>query len=187
MSYTTRWDMIGRGSPQALRQHGSRRERLWLRPVTLPLPRLRLQSHGDAGVLRARGDEGLDRGSRAVLLYAMGNACYGTIARLFDVSDVAVCNWRRKAAAALPEPSTAADVEIVQQGEMRHVVDGKKQTLAMASLRPAPEATPLITQGARLLGRPDAATCPQRPGKVGSEGRVFLTDDREGRHLTKDR
>ena len=58
----------------------------------------------------------------------------------------------------------------------------KKQVLALEGLRPAGEATPLISQGAPLLGRRDAATCPQRPGKVGSEGRVFVTDDWDGYH-----
>ncbi len=61
-----------------------------------------------------------------MLLYAMGNASYGMIARLFGVSEVTVFKWIRKEAAALPEPTTPAEVEIVQQGEMWHFVDGKK-------------------------------------------------------------
>ncbi len=62
----------------------------------------------------------------AVLLYAMGNASYGMIARLFGVSEVAVFKWIRKEATALPEPATPAEVEIVQLDEMWHFVDGKK-------------------------------------------------------------
>ncbi len=62
----------------------------------------------------------------AVLLYAMGNASYGMIARLLGVSEVAVLKWIRKEAAALPEPTTPATVEIVQLDELWHFVDGKK-------------------------------------------------------------
>ncbi|MGH3804669.1 MAG: IS1/IS1595 family N-terminal zinc-binding domain-containing protein, partial [Pseudonocardiaceae bacterium] len=62
----------------------------------------------------------------AVLLYAMGNASFGMIARLFGVSNVAVLKWVRQEAAALPEPTTPATVEIVQLDEMWHFVDGKK-------------------------------------------------------------
>jgi len=62
----------------------------------------------------------------AVLLYAMGNASFGMIARLLGVSNVAVLKWVRQEAAALPEPTTPAEVEIVQLDEMWHFVDGKK-------------------------------------------------------------
>ena len=61
-----------------------------------------------------------------MLLCAAGNLSRGMIARLFGVSDVAVCKWRRKESAALPEPATPAEVEIVQQDEMGPVVDEKK-------------------------------------------------------------
>jgi len=68
----------------------------------------------------------------AVLLYAMGNTSYGMIARLFGVSEVAVFKWIRKEAAALPEPTTPAEVKIVQQGEMGHLVDGKETSAGSA-------------------------------------------------------
>ena len=61
----------------------------------------------------------------AVLLYAMGNASYGMIGRLFGVSDVAVYQWIRKEAAALPEPEVTG-AKIVQLDEMWHFVNGKK-------------------------------------------------------------
>jgi len=61
-----------------------------------------------------------------VLLYAMGNASYGMIARLSGVSEVAVFKWIRKEAAALPEPTTPATIELVQLDEMWHFVEGKK-------------------------------------------------------------
>jgi transposase len=62
----------------------------------------------------------------AVLLYAMGNASYGMIARLLGVSNVAVLKWIRHEASGLEDPTTPADVEIVQLDEMWHFVDGKK-------------------------------------------------------------
>lgn len=62
----------------------------------------------------------------AVLLYTMGNASYGMIARLFGVSEVAVLKWVRQEAASLPEPTTPATVDVVQLDEMWHFVDGKK-------------------------------------------------------------
>ena len=83
----------------------------------------------------------------AVLLYAMGNASYGMIARLFGVSEVAVFKWIRKEAAALPEPTTPAAVEIVQLDEMWHFVDGKNQVLGLKSLRSARRANPGLGSG----------------------------------------
>lgn len=62
----------------------------------------------------------------AVLLYGMGNMSQAMIARLFDVSDVAVYKWIQQYAALLPEPEVPADVEIVQLDEMWHFVNGKK-------------------------------------------------------------
>lgn len=78
----------------------------------------------------------------AVLLYAMGYASYGMIARLFGVSEVAVFKWIRKEAVALPEPVTPAEVEIVQLDQMWHFVDGKKQVLALESFRSGQSANP---------------------------------------------
>ena len=63
----------------------------------------------------------------AVLLYAMGNVSFGSIARLLGVSDVAVLNWVRDEARKLPEPSTKADVVVVTLDEMWHFVKKKLQ------------------------------------------------------------
>ena len=65
----------------------------------------------------------------AVLLYGMGNASYGMIARLLGVSEVSVYKWVKAEAAALPEPEVPADVEIVQLDEMWHFVNGKKTSV----------------------------------------------------------
>jgi transposase-like protein len=62
----------------------------------------------------------------AVLLYAMGNASQGMIARLLDVSHVAVYKWIRAAGGAMPAPSAAPSGGIVQIDEMWHFVNGKK-------------------------------------------------------------
>ena len=78
----------------------------------------------------------------AVLLYGMGSMSYGMIARLFGVSEVAVFKWIRKAAPTLPEPTTPAEVKIVQLDEMWHFVNGKKQVLGLESLRSAQRANP---------------------------------------------
>src|SRR5271154_4812795 len=58
----------------------------------------------------------------ALLLYAMGNVSFGSIARILGVSDVAVLNWVRDEAGKLPEPSTKADVVVVTLDEMWHFV-----------------------------------------------------------------
>jgi transposase-like protein len=155
---------------------------------------LRLQLHRYTKARQARGDEGPDRSGGAVLLYAMGNASYGMIARLFGVSEVAVFKWIRKEAAALPEPVTPAEVEIVQLDEMWHFVDGKKNKCWLWRAFDPVSRRAL----AWVLGQRDDPTCKKLLDKVGIEGRIFLTDDWDGyrrcipeaqllRHLTKDR
>lgn len=62
----------------------------------------------------------------AVLLYAMGNASQGMIARLLGVSHVAVYKWLRAEAEATPEPEARPSAGIVQIDEMWHFVEGKK-------------------------------------------------------------
>src|SRR6201996_3621655 len=57
----------------------------------------------------------------ALLLCAMGNVSFGSIARILGVSDVAVLNWVRDEARKLPEPSTKAEV-VVTLDEMWHFV-----------------------------------------------------------------
>ncbi len=69
----------------------------------------------------------------AVLLYAMGNASQGMIAKLLGVSHVAVYKWIRAAGEAAPRPDPTPSSGIVQIDEMWHFVEGKKQGLALAS------------------------------------------------------
>ena len=62
----------------------------------------------------------------AVLLYAMGNASQGMIAKLLGVSHVAVHKWVRAAGEAAPRPDATPSSGIVQIDAMRHFADGKK-------------------------------------------------------------
>jgi len=56
----------------------------------------------------------------ALLLYAMGNMSFCSIARILGVSDVAVLNWVRDAARQLPEPAGAAETVIITLDEIWH-------------------------------------------------------------------
>lgn len=56
----------------------------------------------------------------ALLLYGMGNMSFCSIARILQVSDVAVLKWIRAEAARLPEPERAADVVLLTIDEMWH-------------------------------------------------------------------
>jgi transposase-like protein len=78
----------------------------------------------------------------AVLLYALGNVSQGMIAKLLGVSHVAVYKWIRAAGEEAPAPSATPADNIVQIDEMWHFVDGKKQGLGLASLRPCGTASP---------------------------------------------
>ena len=114
----------------------------------------------------------------AVLLYAMGNVSFGSIARLLGVSDVAVLNWVRDEARKLPEPSTKADVLVVTLDEMWHFV--KKKTAKLWIWRAYdPVARRTV---AWVLGGRDDATCQKLLDKIGIEGKTFVTDDWEGYH-----
>ena len=62
----------------------------------------------------------------AVLLYAMGNASQGMIAKLLGVSHVTVYRWLRAAGEAAPEPAGEPSSEVVQIDEMWHFVNGEK-------------------------------------------------------------
>ncbi|MGB6665956.1 MAG: IS1 family transposase, partial [Methylocella sp.] len=66
--------------------------------------------------------------------YAMGNMSFRGIARLLNVSDVAVLKWIRHAALKLPEPEMPADAELVMLDEMHHFLKKDRKTLALASV-----------------------------------------------------
>jgi transposase-like protein len=83
----------------------------------------------------------------AVLLYALGNVSQGMIGKLLGVSHVAVYKWVRAAGEGTPAPSATPSSGIVQIDEMWHFVDGKKQGLALAGLRPCGTANPGLGVG----------------------------------------
>jgi transposase-like protein len=56
----------------------------------------------------------------AVLFYSMCHVSFGSIARLLDVSDVAVMQWIRAEAQALPEPHIPSGTVTVTLDEMWH-------------------------------------------------------------------
>lgn len=56
----------------------------------------------------------------AVLLYAMANVSFCSIARLLKVSDVAVLKWVRAKARKRPEPEPSGHIAIVTLDEMWH-------------------------------------------------------------------
>ena len=62
----------------------------------------------------------------AVLLYTLGNASFGMIARLLGVSNVAVLKWIRKEALQLERPQVKAESTLIVVDEMWHFVNGKK-------------------------------------------------------------
>jgi transposase-like protein len=83
----------------------------------------------------------------AVLLYALGNVSQGMIAKLLGVSHVAVYKWIRAAGEDAPAPAAPPEDNIVQIDEMWHFVDGKKQGLGLAGLRPCGTANPGLGAG----------------------------------------
>ena len=106
---------------QAVRWGDVRQERHGAGSPALPLQGVRLQLHRHAGARQAGGVRAL-----AVLLYALGNASQGMIAKLLGVSHVAVYKWIRAAGEAAPLPEAAPSSGIVQIDEMWHFVNGKK-------------------------------------------------------------
>src|SRR3954452_8266871 len=83
----------------------------------------------------------------AVLLYAMGKASQGMLAKLLGVSHVTVYRWLRAAGEAAREPAGEPSSEVVQIDEMWHLVNGKKQGSALAGLRPCGTANPGLGAG----------------------------------------
>src|ERR1700691_1538536 len=114
----------------------------------------------------------------ALLLYAMGNMSFGSIARILGVSDVAVLNWVRDEARKLPEPSTKAEVVVVTLDEMWRFVKkrvrncgfGEPMTLLLGEPSPGFLVAVMTPHDRKLLN------------KIGLEGKTFVTDDWERYH-----
>ena len=60
----------------------------------------------------------------AVLLYAMGNVSFCSIARILGVSDVAVLNWFRDKAHKLPEPKSPMPVRSMPMESAKFMAAG---------------------------------------------------------------
>ena len=80
----------------------------------------------------------------ALMLYAMGNMSFCSIARILGVSDVTVLNWVRNEARQLPEPAVRAETVIITLDEMWHFLKkrlassgfGARTTLTLAAPSP---------------------------------------------------
>ena len=80
----------------------------------------------------------------ALLLYAMGNMSFCSIARILGVSDVTILNWVRAEARKIPEPSAAAEQVVVTLDEMWHFLKkrlvnsgfGERMTLSLGEPSP---------------------------------------------------
>jgi transposase-like protein len=70
----------------------------------------------------------------ALLLYAMANVSFCSIARLLGVSDVAVLKWIRAEARKLPEPEPTGQLTVMMLDEMWHFLKKRRKALALASL-----------------------------------------------------
>jgi transposase-like protein len=63
----------------------------------------------------------------SILLYGRGKASYGFIAKLFNVSPVAVMKLLKREAATMPEPEIESSIKEVSFDEMWHFVIKKRQ------------------------------------------------------------
>ena len=70
----------------------------------------------------------------ALLLYAMANVSFCSIARLLKVSDVVVLKWVRAEARKRPEPEPSGHMAIVTLDEMWHFLKKDQQALALAGV-----------------------------------------------------
>ena len=62
----------------------------------------------------------------AVILYSLGKASYGFIAKLFGVTRACVLKWLRKEGALLKEPKVSSKIKEIEFDEMWHFVGSKK-------------------------------------------------------------
>ena len=65
--------------------------------------------------------------SFAVILYSLGKASYGFIAKLFGVTPPAVQKWLKQEAALLHNPNISSDISEIEFDEMWHFIGSKKR------------------------------------------------------------
>ena len=81
----------------------------------------------------------------SIILYALGKASFGFLAKLFGVSRTTTYYWIRDAAALIDEPPVDADIQEMEFDEMWHFLQSKKRKYG--SLKPW-----IVAQGALLPG-----------------------------------
>ncbi len=109
-----------------------------------------------------------------MLLYGMGNASYGMIARLFGVSEVSVWKRIRKEAAALPAPTMPGEIESCNSTRCGISSMEKDKCWVWKTFDPFDRRAL-----AWVLGDRDDANCRKLLAKVSVEGQIFLIDDWE--------
>lgn len=62
----------------------------------------------------------------AVILYSLGKASYGFIAKLFGVTRAAVLKWIRKEGALIEKPKIPSSIKEMEFDEMWHFIGSKK-------------------------------------------------------------
>jgi hypothetical protein len=70
----------------------------------------------------------------ALLLYAMANVSFGSLAHRLNVSDVAVLKWVLAAAGMLPAPEVGADIVAVMLNEMWRFLQKNTKGVPLAGL-----------------------------------------------------
>ena len=70
----------------------------------------------------------------ALLLYSMGRASYGIIARVRAVSRTTVYRWVRQHAEQMPEPAIPLDIKEIEFDEMWHYLGSKKTHVGSGKL-----------------------------------------------------
>jgi transposase len=81
----------------------------------------------------------------SIILYALGKASFGFLAKLFGVSRTTTYYWIRDAAALIDEPPIDADIQEIAFDEMWHFLQSKKRKFG--SLKPW-----IVAQGELLPG-----------------------------------
>jgi IS1 family transposase/transposase-like protein len=116
----------------------------------------------------------------AILLYGAFSASFRGIARLLNVSDVAVLKWVRNFAKTLERPKIPAPKEgaIIVLDEMWHFVNGKPNKLWIWKAYDLEKKRTFAWK----FGKRDAATLKEFLDEIGIDERDFVTDDYEAYH-----
>jgi transposase len=80
-----------------------------------------------------------------MILYSLGKASFGFLAKLLGVSRTTTYYWIRQAAASTDEPTIAEDIQEIEFDEMWHFIQSKKEKFG--SLKPW-----IVAQGEPLPG-----------------------------------